>query len=185
MLFLNCGQKVNWPWMTLDMFWMVQAHLKNSAPKNAVRVEHTVIWLIKCLISSAMFNDYNRLSTRDYLHVSTTQENFELNHETLYLAVKLADHYLSVTEVRRASLQLIGSTAMLIAAKFEVRQYLRSFIVQIFIIQWFTTKKTTQFIMKSHDRFGKLMNNRFGNCLGMLMNDKFGNAESPCSWSTC
>ncbi|XP_017347643.1 G2/mitotic-specific cyclin-B3 [Ictalurus punctatus] len=49
------------------------------------------------------------------------QENFELNHETLYLAVKLADHYLSVTEVRRASLQLIGSTAMLIAAKFEER----------------------------------------------------------------
>lgn len=52
------------------------------------------------------------------------QENFELNHETLYLAVKLTDHYLSVTEVMRESLQLIGSTAMLIAAKFEVRQYL-------------------------------------------------------------
>lgn len=49
------------------------------------------------------------------------QENFELNHETLYLAVKLTDHYLSVTEVRRACLQLIGSTAMLIAAKFEER----------------------------------------------------------------
>ncbi|KAG7321167.1 hypothetical protein KOW79_015582 [Hemibagrus wyckioides] len=49
------------------------------------------------------------------------QENFELNHETLYLAVKLTDHYLSVTEVMRESLQLIGSTAMLIAAKFEER----------------------------------------------------------------
>ncbi|XP_053346796.1 G2/mitotic-specific cyclin-B3-like [Clarias gariepinus] len=50
------------------------------------------------------------------------QENFELNHETLYLAVKLTDHYLSVTEVMRESLQLIGSTAMLIAAKFEERR---------------------------------------------------------------
>ncbi|XP_026874676.2 G2/mitotic-specific cyclin-B3-like [Electrophorus electricus] len=47
------------------------------------------------------------------------QENFELNHETLYLAVKLIDHYLSVTVAMRESLQLIGSTAMLIAAKFE------------------------------------------------------------------
>ncbi|XP_062868195.1 G2/mitotic-specific cyclin-B3-like [Trichomycterus rosablanca] len=49
------------------------------------------------------------------------QENFELNHETLYLAVKLTDHYLSVTETMRESLQLLGSTAMLISAKFEER----------------------------------------------------------------
>ncbi|XP_060792558.1 G2/mitotic-specific cyclin-B3-like [Neoarius graeffei] len=49
------------------------------------------------------------------------QENFELNHETLYLAVKLTDHYLSITSVRRESLQLIGSAALLIAAKFEER----------------------------------------------------------------
>lgn len=70
-----------------------------------------------------MCTDYNIIIiiTDDYLHISTTQENFELNHETLYLAVKLTDHYLSVTEVTRESMQLIGSTAMLIAAKFEVR----------------------------------------------------------------
>lgn len=54
------------------------------------------------------------------------QENFELNHETLYLAVKLTDHYLSITSVRRESLQLIGSTALLIAAKFEVRHDMRT-----------------------------------------------------------
>lgn len=35
--------------------------------------------------------------------------------------MKLTDHYLSVTEIMRESLQLLGSTAMLIAAKFEVR----------------------------------------------------------------
>ena len=49
------------------------------------------------------------------------QENFELNHETLYLAVKLTDHYLSACPVNREALQLIGSPAMLLASKFEVR----------------------------------------------------------------
>ncbi|XP_071979987.1 G2/mitotic-specific cyclin-B3 [Engystomops pustulosus] len=49
------------------------------------------------------------------------QENFELNHETLYLAVKLVDHYLAATVIVREKLQLIGSTAVLIASKFEER----------------------------------------------------------------
>ncbi|XP_072451189.1 G2/mitotic-specific cyclin-B3 isoform X2 [Chiloscyllium punctatum] len=47
------------------------------------------------------------------------QENFELNHETLYLAVKLVDHYLALTVCMRETLQLLGSTAILIAAKFD------------------------------------------------------------------
>ncbi|XP_075690353.1 G2/mitotic-specific cyclin-B3-like isoform X2 [Rhinoderma darwinii] len=49
------------------------------------------------------------------------QENFELNHETLYLAVKLVDHFLAVSIIAREKLQLIGSTAVLIASKFEER----------------------------------------------------------------
>ncbi|XP_072361496.1 G2/mitotic-specific cyclin-B3 [Scyliorhinus torazame] len=49
------------------------------------------------------------------------QENFELNHETLYLAVKLVDHYLAMTVCMRETLQLLGSTAFLIAAKFDER----------------------------------------------------------------
>lgn len=49
------------------------------------------------------------------------QENFELNHETLYLAVKLVDHYLAECICKRETLQLIGSTAILIASKFEER----------------------------------------------------------------
>lgn len=49
------------------------------------------------------------------------QENFELNHETLYLAVKITDHYVAVSQTKREALQLIGSTAMLIASKFEER----------------------------------------------------------------
>ncbi|XP_063792961.1 G2/mitotic-specific cyclin-B3 isoform X2 [Pseudophryne corroboree] len=49
------------------------------------------------------------------------QENFELNHETLYLAIKLVDHYLAVCIIMKEKLQLIGSTAVLIASKFEER----------------------------------------------------------------
>lgn len=48
------------------------------------------------------------------------QENFELFHETLYLSVKLTDRFLSLKDVKREYLQLVGATCMLIAAKFEV-----------------------------------------------------------------
>ncbi|XP_077356331.1 G2/mitotic-specific cyclin-B3 [Festucalex cinctus] len=49
------------------------------------------------------------------------QENFELYHETLYLAVKLTDHFLARTPIQRDALQLVGATAMLLASKFEER----------------------------------------------------------------
>lgn len=48
------------------------------------------------------------------------QESFELNHETLYSAVRLVDLYLSQTTVSKENLQLVGTTAMLISSKFEV-----------------------------------------------------------------
>jgi cyclin B len=50
------------------------------------------------------------------------QESFELNHETLYLAVKLVDLYLTKSStVKRDKLQLIGATAMFLAAKYDER----------------------------------------------------------------
>lgn len=48
------------------------------------------------------------------------QESFELNHETLYLAVKIVDHYCMKKAINKKSYQLLGATAMLIAAKFDV-----------------------------------------------------------------
>lgn len=51
------------------------------------------------------------------------QENFELNHETLYLGVKLVDTYLSKLKVCKSKLQLLGATAMFIAAKYDVSFY--------------------------------------------------------------
>lgn len=49
------------------------------------------------------------------------QESFELNHETLYTAVKLTDLYLSKKQVKKEDLQLIGATACLIASKVDER----------------------------------------------------------------
>lgn len=52
--------------------------------------------------------------------MSEVQQNFELNHETLYLAVKLIDIYLAKTNIVKDQLQLLGATALSIASKFEV-----------------------------------------------------------------
>jgi len=49
------------------------------------------------------------------------QESFELNHETLYTAVKMTDIYLSKKQVRKEDLQLVGATACLIACKVDER----------------------------------------------------------------
>jgi len=49
------------------------------------------------------------------------QENFELNHETLYLGVKIVDTYLSKVPVGKQTLQLVGAAAMFIASKYDER----------------------------------------------------------------
>jgi len=49
------------------------------------------------------------------------QESFELNHETLYTAVKITDLYLSKKQVKKEDLQLVGVTACLIACKIDER----------------------------------------------------------------
>lgn len=49
------------------------------------------------------------------------QENFELNHETLYLAVKLVDTYLSKQIVTKEMLQLVGAASLFLACKFDER----------------------------------------------------------------
>lgn len=48
---------------------------------------------------------------------------FKLNHETLYLAVKLSDLYHSKKVVSRDEMQLIGATAVLISSKLHVRYF--------------------------------------------------------------
>ncbi|XP_050306711.1 G2/mitotic-specific cyclin-B3-like isoform X2 [Anthonomus grandis grandis] len=49
------------------------------------------------------------------------QESFELNHETLYLGVKLVDMYLDRVVVSKETLQLVGAASMFVASKFDER----------------------------------------------------------------
>lgn len=49
------------------------------------------------------------------------QECFELYHETLYLGVKLLDHFLERNSIKRDELQLVGATTLLISSKIEVK----------------------------------------------------------------
>ncbi|XP_012225048.1 G2/mitotic-specific cyclin-B3 [Linepithema humile] len=49
------------------------------------------------------------------------QESFELNHETLYLAIKLVDLYLTKVTVGKETLQLLGASSLFIASKFDER----------------------------------------------------------------
>lgn len=49
------------------------------------------------------------------------QESFELNHETLYTAVKITDLYLSKKSIKKEDLQLLGATSCLIASKVDER----------------------------------------------------------------
>ncbi|KAH7967085.1 hypothetical protein HPB49_022505 [Dermacentor silvarum] len=56
---------------------------------------------------------------RDRQMELSVQENFELNHETLYLAVKCVDRYLSLEPCSKTQLQLLGATAMFVSCKFD------------------------------------------------------------------
>lgn len=61
------------------------------------------------------------------------QESFELNHETLYLAVKLVDLFLTRSSktqpekdhLSKEELQLLGASALFIASKFDVSSFCR------------------------------------------------------------
>ncbi|CEO96242.1 hypothetical protein PBRA_004913 [Plasmodiophora brassicae] len=44
---------------------------------------------------------------------------FKLKQETLFLAVNILDRYLSIRQIKRTRLQLIGSTALFVACKYE------------------------------------------------------------------
>lgn len=57
------------------------------------------------------------------------QESFELNHETLYLAVKVVDLFLGKITVSKERLQLLGAAALFIACKFDVSFFYYFFLV--------------------------------------------------------
>lgn len=64
------------------------------------------------------------------------QESFELNHETLYLAVKIVDIYLSKAMVTKETLQLLGAAALFISSKFDVC-YISSYLLEFFYLLYY------------------------------------------------
>lgn len=60
------------------------------------------------------------------------QETFELNHETLYLAVKIVDLYLGKVVVIKDKLQLLGAAALFMACKYDVS--LNLYLLVFFLI---------------------------------------------------
>jgi cyclin B len=64
------------------------------------------------------------------------QEQFELNHETLYLGVKLFDLFMDrVPKVKPLKLKLIGNVALSIAIKFDVYLFIPNCFVIIIAIK--------------------------------------------------
>lgn len=65
------------------------------------------------------FTEQDRVTLVDWM--VEFQEINESSHETLYLAVKLADYYFSKKNVPRSKLQLVAFVGYLLASKFEER----------------------------------------------------------------
>lgn len=61
------------------------------------------------------------------------QETFELNHETLYLAVKVVDIYLSKVIVQKEKLQLVGAAALFMSCKYDVSEFSQFTLIKIHI----------------------------------------------------
>uniref|UniRef100_A0A1A9WCG7 Uncharacterized protein n=1 Tax=Glossina brevipalpis TaxID=37001 RepID=A0A1A9WCG7_9MUSC len=53
--------------------------------------------------------------------MASAQQTLELNHETLYLAVKIVDLYLCEVVITKNTLQLLGATALFLAHKYDDR----------------------------------------------------------------
>nr|KAF6359554.1 cyclin B3 [Myotis myotis] len=89
---------------TKDIFNYMKAREEKFRLKNYMR-------------SQTEINSDMRVSLVNWL--VKIQVNCNLNHESLYLAVKLVDHYLMKKKCKEENLQLLGATAFLIAAKLE------------------------------------------------------------------
>ncbi|CAB4014343.1 G2 mitotic-specific cyclin-B3 [Paramuricea clavata] len=110
---------------TTDEFAM--AEYANEIFKNMKKREEMYV-LTAYLSKRPKINANMRAILVDWL--VEVQENFELYHETLYLAVKIVDHYLEKTNIERDQLQLLGATAVFLACKMEERHppYLDDFL---------------------------------------------------------
>ncbi len=102
-------QDVTNPQMVTDYVDDIMAHLRKSETRH--RASETY------MSHQTDINAKMREILIDWL--IEVHLKFKLRQETLYLAVNIIDRFLSTRPVQRSKLQLVGCTAMLIAAKYE------------------------------------------------------------------
>jgi cyclin B len=109
----------------VEDFDQTQVHDHSSEPHyaqdifNYYKKQEVTHKVVKYMNNQTEVNRTMRAVLVDWL--VEVQESFELNHETLYLAVKLVDHYQMVKSIKKQNFQLLGATCMLIASKFDER----------------------------------------------------------------
>ena len=84
-------------------------HLKEAAKRYRPRIEY--------MEKQPDINNNMRSILVDWL--IEVSEEFSLDNRTLHLAVAYIDRFLSIMSVQRSKLQLVGTTSLFIAAKFE------------------------------------------------------------------
>lgn len=80
----------------LEVKWPVRPNFLRNQPTITEKMRHVLVsWIMK------------------------VHEQFELLHETLFLAVSLVDRYLQAKPIARSKLQLVGMAALFVACKYE------------------------------------------------------------------
>ncbi|CAN6465871.1 unnamed protein product [Victoria cruziana] len=97
------------PLAVVDYIEDIHNHYKETEIKSCVPADY--------MSKQTDINHRMRAVLVDWL--IEVHHKLDLRHETLFLAISLIDRYLSVQNVSRKSLQLVGMTGMLLACKYE------------------------------------------------------------------
>lgn len=76
-----------------------------------------MFFLRKCFGLSAI-SKFRRFISVDSMFKAL--ESFEMNHESIYTAIKLVHLFLTNMHIKRDALQLVGAKAVLLSSTFEI-----------------------------------------------------------------
>lgn len=102
------------PEWVAEYAWDIFENLRNAEKKNEMDPKQNLDGYME---GQKDLNEKMRSILVDWL--VEVHLKFKLGAETLFLTISLLDRYLKVRSVKRAKLQLVGVTCMLIASKFE------------------------------------------------------------------
>jgi cyclin B len=102
--------------------------LRKEDPQHATEYAQDIFRLLKAKESEAQVSP-SYMQTQQHINTKMRAilvdwlvdvgKKYKLRAETLFLAVQLIDRYLELNATQRPHLQLVGATALMIAAKFE------------------------------------------------------------------